>query len=199
MNTKSIHRKKEFIFNNIKQLNRNRLLWDTSIHVDGIKTGHLSEVEYNLVASAINDKNGMRLISVVIGDVSEKARAQDSLAILRYGMRFYEPYSPIKAGQSIVTKEVRLGDKSLVNLGVNVDPYFAIPVNSQKRIKAQFTVNNQNLKAPIKKGEKLGTLSFVLAGKTIYQLPLVSLDEINEGGFFSKTWDHVVMTVSGWF
>ena len=88
-----IYSQKEFTFNGIRQMNRNRLLWDTSINVDGIKTGHISQVGYNLVASAVNSSNGMRLISVIIGDVSEKSRAANSLALLRYGLRFYEPYT----------------------------------------------------------------------------------------------------------
>ncbi len=194
-----IYSQKEFTFNNIKQVNRNRLLWDNSIHVDGIKTGHISQVGYNLVASAINDKNGMRLISVVIGDVSEKSRAANSLALLRYGLRFYEPYSPLAGGQTLLKKEVRLGDVSEVPLGTLHDVSFAVPLESEKRIKATYVMKESPLRAPIAKGQVMGTLTFSLDGKAIYEIPLVALSDVAEGGFMSRMWDQMYMTVSGWF
>ena len=194
-----IYSQKEFTFNNIKQVNRNRLLWDNSIHVDGIKTGHISQVGYNLVASAINDKNGMRLISVVIGDVSEKSRAANSLALLRYGLRFYEPYSPLAGGQTLLKKEVRLGDVSEVPLGTLHDVSFAVPLESEKRIKATYVMKESPLRAPITKGQVMGTLTFSLDGKAIYEIPLVALSDVAEGGFMSRMWDQMYLTVSGWF
>lgn len=194
-----IYSQKEFTFNNIKQVNRNRLLWDTSIHVDGIKTGHISQVGYNLVASAINDKNGMRLISVVIGDVSEKSRAANSLALLRYGLRFYEPYSPLASGQTLLKKEVRLGDVSEVPLGTLHDVSFAVPLESEKRIKATYVMKESPLRAPIAKGQVMGTLTFSLDNKVIYEIPLVALSDVAEGGFMSRMWDQMYLTVSGWF
>ena len=194
-----IYSQKEFTFNNSKQVNRNRLLWDNSIHVDGIKTGHISQVGYNLVASAINDKNGMRLISVVIGDVSEKSRAANSLALLRYGLRFYEPYSPLAGGQTLLKKEVRLGDVSEVPLGTLHDVSFAVPLESEKRIKATYVMKESPLRAPITKGQVMGTLTFSLDGKAIYEIPLVALSDVAEGGFMSRMWDQMYMTVSGWF
>jgi D-alanyl-D-alanine carboxypeptidase (penicillin-binding protein 5/6) len=194
-----IYSQKEFTFNNIKQVNRNRLLWDNSIHVDGIKTGHISQVGYNLVASAINDKNGMRLISVVIGDVSEKSRAANSLALLRYGLRFYEPYSPLAGGQTLLKKEVRLGDVSEVPLGSLHDVSFAVPLESEKRIKATYVMKESPLRAPIAKGQVMGTLTFSLDGKAIYEIPLVALSDVAEGGFMSRMWDQMYLTVSGWF
>ena len=194
-----IYSQKEFTFNNIKQVNRNRLLWDNSIHVDGIKTGHISQVGYTLVASAINDKNGMRLISVVIGDVSEKSRAANSLALLRYGLRFYEPYSPLAGGQTLLKKEVRLGDVSEVPLGTLHDVSFAVPLESEKRIKATYVMKESPLRAPITKGQVMGTLTFSLDGKAIYEIPLVALSDVAEGGFMSRMWDQMYLTVSGWF
>ncbi len=194
-----IYSQKEFTFNGIKQINRNRLLWDTSINVDGIKTGHISQVGYNLVASAVNDKNGMRLISVIIGDVSEKSRAANSLALLRYGLRFYEPYTPLAKGQVLLKKEVRLGDLSEVPLGTLHDVSFAVPLESESRIKATYVMKESPLKAPITKGQVMGTLTFSLDGKAIYEIPLVALNDVAEGGFMSRMWDQMYMAVSGWF
>lgn len=195
----AIYSQKDFMFNNIKQTNRNKLLWDGSIQVDGIKTGHLSQVGYNLVASAVNPRNGMRLISVVIGDVSEKARAADSKALLQYGLRFYEPYTPIKKEQALVTKEVRLGTKDEIKLGVLNDVNLAIPVNGKDKVKASFVMNEKRIMAPIKKGQAMGKLTFSLDGQPIYQINLVALEDIEEAGWLSQMWDHTVMTVSDWF
>lgn len=200
-----IYSQKEFTFNGIKQSNRNRLLWDESLHVDGIKTGHLSQVGYNLVASAVNPTNGMRLISVIIGDVSEKSRAENSRALLRYGFRFYEPYTPVKASQPLITKQVRLGNVEEIKLGVERDVSFAIPINAKENVKAAFTLNkdlvanDKSILAPIHKGQHVGTITFSLDGKAIYQLPLVALEDVGEASFFAKLWDRCVMTVSGWF
>ncbi|MGN1394263.1 MAG: serine hydrolase [Succinivibrionaceae bacterium] len=195
----SIYAQKDFEFNGITQHNRNRLLWDDSIKVDGIKTGHLSQVGYNLVASAINPQNGMRLISVVIGDVSEKKRAINSKALLQYGLRYYEPYTPLKANDKIVEKEIRLGMKDTISLGVPEEIYIAIPVGSKDRVKASFSLNNKQLLAPISKGDKLGKITISLDGKPLYKTDLIALEDVSEAGFFSKIWDYTVMTVSDWF
>lgn len=201
----SIYAQKEFTFNGIKQINRNRLLWDESLNVDGIKTGHLSQVGYNLVASAVNPSNGMRLISVIIGDVSEKSRTENSRALLRYGFRFYEPYTPVKAGTALVTKDVRLGNVDQIALGVQNDVSFVIPVNARENVKASFTLNkdlvasDKSILAPIRKGQKVGLITFSLDGKPIYQLPLTALSDVEEAGFAAKLWDRCVMTVSSWF
>lgn len=189
----AIYSEKEFSFNGIKQYNRNKLLWDTTINADGIKTGHLSQVGYNLVASAVNPSNGMRLISVIIGDVSEKERAAHSKELLRYGMRFYEPYTAFKQGQALATKEVRLGDRDSISIGTLNDVSLVVPINSVSRLKAEYSLDQKNLTAPIKKGAKIGVLNLSLDGKVIYKTNLVSLDEVNEGGFFSRTWDHIVI------
>ena len=189
----AIYSEKEFSFNGIKQYNRNKLLWDTTINADGIKTGHLSQVGYNLVASAVHPSNGMRLISVIIGDVSEKERAAHSKELLRYGMRFYEPYTAFKQGQALATQEVRLGDRDSISIGTLNDVSLVVPINSVSRLKAEYSLDQKNLTAPIKKGAKIGVLNLSLDGKVIYKTNLVSLDEVNEGGFFSRTWDHIVI------
>ncbi len=186
---------KEFTFNGIKQRNRNLLLWDKTLNVDGIKTGHLSSVGYNLVASAYDAKKNMRLISVIIGDISEKQRASNSKALLTYGFRFYEPYTPVKGKTKLLTKEVVYGAENTLDLGVNEDVVVVIPVNAKDKIKASFVMNNKRLEAPIKKGQPLGTISFTLDGQVIYQTKLIALADIEEGGFISRTWDHV----TGWF
>lgn len=111
-----VYSEKSFTYNGIKQYNRNGLLWDKSLNVDGIKTGHTSGAGYNLVTSATKD--GMRLVSVVLGTASESARKAESKKLLNYGFRFFETITPYKAGDSFVTQKIWYGDRESVDLGV---------------------------------------------------------------------------------
>ena len=111
----AIHKEKEFTFNNIKQPNRNRLLWSSNLNVDGMKTGTTTGAGYNLVASATS--GDMRLISVVLGTKTDRIRFNESEKLLTWGFRFFETVTPIKPDATFVTQRVWFGDKSEVNLG----------------------------------------------------------------------------------
>lgn len=111
----AIHKEKEFTFNNIRQPNRNRLLWSTNLHVDGMKTGTTAGAGYNLVASAT--QGDMRLISVVLGAKTDRIRFNESEKLLTWGFRFFETVTPIKPDATFVTQRVWFGDKREVNLG----------------------------------------------------------------------------------
>ncbi len=187
----SIYSQKEFTFNGIKQLNRNRLLWDSTLNVDGIKTGHLSQSGYNLAASAV--EGDMRLIAVVIGAASEEARADFCRQMLTYGFRYYESYTPFNADQSILEREVRLGDLSKVELTVTEPVNLMIPRGSQNRIRVSYKLTSASFKAPIQKGEQLGVIDIRLDDQEIASFPLVAKTEIKEGGFFSRLWDRVYL------
>ena len=186
-----IYSQKDFTFNGITQHNRNRLLWDKSLAVDGIKTGHVSEVGFNLVASATGPDD-MRLISVVIGSGSEAQRAEESKKLLTYGFRFYQNVIPYKQGAGLATQRVWMGDKSEIKLGTDRDISLLLPRNSSGKLKADFQLRGE-LDAPIKKGEKVGTIFLKLDGKEVAQYPLVALDEVNEGSLFSRLWDYLVL------
>src|SRR5574344_1055049 len=190
-NEYAIYSQKEFTFNGITQHNRNRLLWDKSLAVDGIKTGHLSEVGFNLVASATGPDN-MRLISVVIGSGSEAQRAEESKKLLTYGFRFYQNVTPYKQGAELASQRIWMGDKSEIKLGTDRDISLVVPRNSSGKLKADFQVKNE-LNAPIKKGEQVGTIFLKLDGKDVAQYPLVALEEVNEGSLFSRLWDYLVL------
>ena len=187
----SIYSQKEFTFNGIVQHNRNRLLWDKSLVVDGIKTGHVSEVGYNLVASATGPDD-MRLISVVIGSGSEAQRAEESKKLLTYGFRFYQNVTPYKQGAELANQRIWMGDKSEIKLGTDRDISLVVPRNSSGKLKADFQLKNE-LNAPIKKGEQVGTIFLKLDGKDVAQYPLVALEEVNEGSLFSRLWDYLVL------
>ncbi|MDO6773993.1 serine hydrolase [Shewanella sp. 3_MG-2023] len=191
-----VYSEKSFTFNGIKQYNRNGLLWDNSLNVDGIKTGHTSGAGYNLVSSATND--GMRLITVVMGTNSESARKAESKKLLNYGFRFFETITPYKAGDTFVTQKIWYGDRETVDLGVVTDTPITINRGQAKNLKANFELTKP-LTAPLAKGETVGRVFFQLDGKDIAQFPLVTLNEVNEGSWFSKLMDYFKQMFEGWF
>ena len=183
-----LYKQKSFTFNDIKQYNRNSLLWDKSMNVDGIKTGHTSEAGYSLVTSAT--KGGMRLVSVVMGTESERARKTESKKLLNYGFRFFETYTPYKAGEKFATNRVWFGAQKEVDLGILTDTPITIPRGQRKNLKANFELS-QELEAPLNKGQVVGKVFLTLDGEDIAQYPLVTLQEVTQGGFFSRALDMV--------
>ena len=196
-NEYSIYKEKEFTFNNIRQMNRNGLLWDTSMNVDGIKTGHTESAGFNLVASATEGQ--MRLISAVLGGHTSKGRESESKKLLTWGFRFFETVSPLKAGREFASEPVWFGDTDRAQLGVDKDVYLTIPRGRMKDLKASYTLNSTELDAPLAKNQVVGTINFQLDGKTIEQRPLVVLNEVQEGGFFGRMVDHIKLMFHRWF
>ena len=188
-----LYSQKEFTFNGIKQTNRNRLLWDTTINVDGIKTGHLSAVGYNLVSSSV--QGNMRLIGTIIGAKSESNRASFSKQMLNYGFRYFESYEPFAPGKTLLTREVRMGDSDIVNLAVNNPVTLMIPRGAQQSIKISYALNQATFVAPINAGDQLGVIEFKLNDKVLAKYPLVATNSIGEGGFFSRMWDKLLMAI----
>lgn len=192
-----LHKEKEFTFNKIRQVNRNRLLWSSNLNVDGIKTGYTSGAGHNLVASATDGQ--MRLISVVLGAPSDRIRFSESEKLLTWGFRFYETATPIKADKPFVTQKVWFGNVAEVPLGVAKDASVTIPKGQMKTLKASYKLNALTLEAPLAKNQVVGTLDFQLDGKTIEQHPLVVMQEVKEGNVFSRIWDRVMMKLTQWF
>ncbi|ABI70553.1 Serine-type D-Ala-D-Ala carboxypeptidase [Shewanella frigidimarina NCIMB 400] len=191
-----VYSEKSFTYNGIKQYNRNGLLWDKSLNVDGIKTGHTSGAGYNLVSSGTSE--GMRLISVVMGTSSESARKAESKKLLNYGFRFFETITPYKAGDTFVTQQIWYGDRETVDLGVMTDTPITISRGKAKDLQANFELTKP-LTAPLAKGETVGRVFFQLDGKDIAQFPLVTLNEVQEGGLFSKLMDYFKQMFASWF
>lgn len=185
-----IYSEKEYVFNGIKQYNRNGLLWDKSLNVDGIKTGHTSEAGYSLITSATKD--GMRLISVVMGTESAKIREAENKKLLTYGFRFFETFSPYKAGEVFAEQRVWQGDKENISLGVISETPITLQRGQRKHLKADFKLSQQ-LVAPITKGQVVGTVYLKLNDEDIAEFPLVALEDIAEGGIFSRLVDYVKM------
>ncbi len=187
-NEYAVYKQKHFTYNNIKQYNRNSLLWDKSMNVDGLKTGHHSKAGYNLVTSAT--KGGMRLVTVVMGAKSQQARKIESKKLLNYGFRFFETITPYKAGESFATNRVWMGDIKNVDLGILNDTAITIPRGQRKNLEANFKLDRQ-LKAPLAKGEVVGKVFLELDGEALAEYPLVTLQEVNEGSMFSRLVDYM--------
>lgn len=193
----AIHKEKEFTFNKIRQPNRNRLLWNSHLNVDGMKTGTTAGAGYNLVASAT--QGDMRLISVVLGTKTDSIRFRESEKLLTWGFRFYETVTPIKPDATFVSQRVWYGDASEAKLGAGEQGSITIPRGQLKNLKASYTLNQPQLTAPLQKGQVVGTIDFQLNGKSIEQRPLIVMEAVEEGGFFSRIIDFVMMKLHGWF
>lgn len=185
-----IYSEKEYVFNGIKQYNRNGLLWDKSLNVDGIKTGHTSEAGYSLITSATKD--GMRLISVVMGTDSAKTREAENKKLLTYGFRFFETFSPYKAGEEFASQRVWQGVKENISLGVLSETPITLQRGQRKNIKADFKLSQQ-LVAPIAKGQVVGTVYLKLNDADVAEYPLVALEDIEQAGIFGRLVDYVKM------
>ncbi len=178
---------KEFTWNNIRQFNRNRLLWkDPS--VDGLKTGHTEAAGYCLAASA--ERGGMRLISVVLGAESDKARTVHSQALLNYGFKFFETPRLYEAGESLKTVRVWYGDRDRLALGLEQPVSVLIPKGRYKDLQAAIEVD-ADIAAPVAEGQELGRLTVKLDDETLVERPLVALQPVNDGGLVKKVLDSV--------
>ncbi|HQR50229.1 MAG TPA: D-alanyl-D-alanine carboxypeptidase family protein [Methylophilaceae bacterium] len=180
-----LYKVKEYTYNNIKQMNRNRLLWIDPA-VDGMKTGHTSSAGYCLIASA---KHGnMRLISVFAGAPTEKARIIDSQKLLNYGFLFYETRPLYRKGQSISKLRVWKGQEQTLDATVAEDLYVTLPKGNHDKLSAQVT-SKQPLIAPVSAGQDVGSLQVALDGKPLLQRKLVAAKEVPIAGIFGRMWD----------
>ena len=182
---------KEYVYNGIKQQNRNRLLWRDAT-VDGVKTGYTENAGYCLVASSKRD--GMRLVSVVLGAKSPEARAQASLELLNYGFRFYESHRLYPAAKPVQSLRVWKGDIEELPVGPARDVYATIPRGRYGQLSARMD-KAPELTAPIAQGSRVGDIVVSLGTKEVVRVPLVALQPVGEGGLWQKTKD----TVLQWF
>lgn len=191
----SFYSEKWFTYNGIRQPNRNRLLWRYQ-YADGLKTGHTTEAGYCLVASA--KKDGMRLISVVLGEPNDQSRTEDSMRLLTYGFRFFETHKLYNASSPVVQARVWQGEKSETPLGITEDLYVTVPTGQYKRLQANLELNNP-LKAPIIKGQRYGSLNIMLGNQVIATQPLIAMDNNSQGGLWRRATDTVKFNLNKYF
>jgi len=178
---------REMTFNNITQHNRNRLLWRDET-VDGVKTGHTSSAGYCLAASA--ERDGMRLISVVLGSASEASRAQQSLALLNYGFRFFETHRLYAANQPLTEARIWKGAAQNLSLGLASDLWLTIPRGRYKQLDADMELPAR-IVAPAAQGQEYGQVEVRLGDETLAKAPLVALAAVPEGGLWEQLTDEV--------
>ena len=182
-----LYAEKHFTYNNIRQPNRNSLLWrDDS--VDGLKTGHTEEAGYCLVASA--KRNDTRFIAVVMGTNSSEARAQEIQKMLNYGFRYYESERLFRSGQELIEARVWGGQADQLSVGMTEDVYVTIPRGSRNDLESTVDLDSV-IKAPIKVGDELGRVKVSYDGEVLVDQPVLALTEVPEGGFFKRIWDAI--------
>ena len=182
-----LYREREFTYNGIRQYNRNSLLAEDPT-VDGLKTGHTEEAGYCLVASA--RRNGMRLISVVMGTDSERARKAESRKLLNYGFRTFETLSLYTPGEELASTRVWMGASDSLSLGVQRSLRMTIPRGRRDDLDAVMEIDNV-IKAPVAAGATHGELVIKLDNEILLKEPLVALQAVEQAGFFARLWDSI--------
>ncbi len=191
----NFYSEKWFAYNGIRQPNRNRLLWRFQ-YADGLKTGHTNEAGYCLVGSA--KKDGMRLVSVVMGEPNDLSRTEDSIRLLTYGFRFYETHKLYNAATPLVQARVWKGEKAEIPLGVSEDLYVTVPTGQYKRLQSSLDLSSP-LKAPIVKGQPYGMINIILNNQVISSKPLIALENNPQGGLLRRAADTVKYNIHKYF
>jgi D-alanyl-D-alanine carboxypeptidase (penicillin-binding protein 5/6) len=190
-----LYSEREFTYNNIRQYNRNTLLAEDPT-VDGLKTGYTSEAGYCMVASA--QRSGMRLVSVVLGAESERARKAESRKLLNYGFRNFNTQDLYAAGQELTTSRLWKGAEEMLHLGVGRSIKLTLPNGSRDKLEAVMEVD-EIIIAPIEAGASYGQLLISLDGEMLLQEPLVALESVAEAGFWGRLWDTIALFFSRLF
>lgn len=188
--TYSIYAEKSFTYNGIRQANRNTLLFRDPT-VDGLKTGHTEEAGYCLVASAVRDD--FRLISVVMGTDSEKAREQETTKLMQYGFRYFSGKTVFAANEVLPesARKVWFGEAETVELAT-VDPlYVTLPLGRESAIQATLDAP-ESLEAPLVAGDVVGTVKIMLGDRVLAESAVAVASDIPEGGFFRRIMDFVL-------
>jgi len=183
--------RKEYRYNGITQINRNRLLWlDPS--ADGVKTGYTEAAGYCLVASS--QRGGRRLLSVLLGASSDSSRAQESQKLLNWGFQFFDTLKLHAGGTQVKALDVYKGSERAVKAGFKSDLFVTVPKGETDRLKAEL-VSEQPLLAPVAQGQRVGTLRVTLEGRALGEYPVIALETVAVAGIFRRAWD----TLRLWF
>ena len=191
----ALYKEKQYTFNNIKQLNRNKLLWRDESS-DGVKTGHTSTAGYCLIGSA--ERGNMRLITVVAGSDSDNDRFLSTQRLLEYGFRFYATQKYFDPNKEYVSAKVWGGRSEQIQLGVSDEISITLPRTSFKDVKVDYEYKS-NVQAPITKGQVMGSLNIISDGEVVKTADLIALDNVEAKGFFGRLWSSFVLWVMSLF
>ena len=189
----AIYSERSFKYNGIEQPNRNRLLWRDS-SVDGVKTGHTDAAGYCLVASALRD--GMRLISVVMGAADGDARMRETQKLFAYGYRYFKTMRLHEANAPLAEAPIWYGEADSVQAGLAEPVVITLVKGAEEALQRQFELDD-SLEAPLEAGQEIGVLRLILEEETIYSAPLVALQAVEEAGVFSRFGDFIERLFQG--
>jgi len=183
----SLYKEKYFTFNEIKQRNRNSLLWQDD-SIDGIKTGHTESAGYCLVSSGV--RNDTRLISVTIRSSSEKTRLTDNRRLLDYGFRYFRTKKILTRDLSLLKEQVWGGEEELVSLSSAEDLYLTLSPRDFQRVEPKISLNDY-LQAPISRGQVVGKIDLLLDGESLATVDAIAMEEVSSLGFFGRAWSNI--------
>ncbi|WP_212814483.1 serine-type D-Ala-D-Ala carboxypeptidase DacD [Erwinia rhapontici] len=184
-----MYSEKSLTWNGITQQNRNGLLWDKTLHVDGLKTGHTESAGFNIIASSVDGQR--RLIAVIMGGKSPKGREEQARKLLTWGQSQFDTIQLFHAGKEIGHENVWYGNPHRVSLGSEKDVFLALPRDQVQKVKARYVIDRKDLEAPIKLHEQVGTIQLVEGDKTLASYPLVALQPIEQAGFITRISDYI--------
>jgi D-alanyl-D-alanine carboxypeptidase (penicillin-binding protein 5/6) len=189
-----MYSQKEYTYNNIKQPNRNRLLF-TDPSVDGFKTGHTDAAGYCLISSAKREQPGSggfsrRILSVLMGASSENSRAIESQKLLNYGFQNFDAVQLYKKDQPVGSYQVWKGQRPETKAGFVEDVMVTVPKAQVSAVKGEIE-RVEPLVAPITAGQKLGTLRVRLGNTVLTERPVIALESVEPAGWFGRAWDTI--------
>ncbi|MFJ3455794.1 serine-type D-Ala-D-Ala carboxypeptidase DacD [Scandinavium goeteborgense] len=182
-----MYSEKSLTWNGITQNNRNGLLWDKNLNVDGLKTGHTATAGFNIIASAVDGKR--RLIAVVMGAESSKGREDQARKLLHWGQQNFDTVQILHTGKKVGTERIWYGDKEHIDLGTDQDFWLALPKAEVPKIKAKYVMDKKEIDAPIAAHQRVGEIELYDGDKIVAHWPLVTLESVGKGGMFSRLSD----------
>ena len=182
-----MYSEKSLTWNGITQNNRNGLLWDKNLNVDGLKTGHTATAGFNIIASAVDGKR--RLIAVVMGAESSKGREDQARKLLHWGQQNFDTVQILHTGKKVGTERIWYGDKEHIDLGTDQDFWLALPKAEVPKIKAKYVMDKKEIDAPIAAHQRVGEIELYGGDKIVAHWPLVTLESVGKGGMFSRLSD----------
>ena len=190
-----LYKEKEFTFADIRQLNRNSLLWQDD-SIDGIKTGHTKDSGYCLVASA--KRGEMRLISIVLNSASEKSRLQDTRRLLDYGFKYFRTKKVLAKYQPISIIDVWGGVDDKLEIGPKKDVYLTLKKPDFNNLTFEVS-KNLGVKAPVALDSPIDMLDIQVNGETIDSIDLVAVSNIDSKGFIASAFDSLMFFIYSFF
>ncbi|MCX8959512.1 serine-type D-Ala-D-Ala carboxypeptidase DacD [Erwinia psidii] len=183
-----MYSEKSLTWNGITQQNRNGLLWDKTLHVDGLKTGHTQTAGFNIIASSVDGQR--RLIAVIMGGKSAKGREEQARRLLVWGQNNFDTVQLFHAGKEIGHENVWYGNPHQVAVGSEKDVFFALPREDVKKLKAKYVIDRKDLQAPLALHEQVGTIQLVDGDKQLASWPLVTLNPVANAGILTRIEDY---------